>query len=599
MLRPSPVAWRRVARLVGLVLILAGPVSASAMGAPASTGGDPDVPLVQTAQDVPPEESTARRQGSASPLPAIEPAPPPGSPSPGAELPPLPAAAPAHAPLGAPAHFILRAVRLDGNTRLDQPSIDAIVGPYLSKTVSLADLEEIRRQLTSLYIQKGYINSGVLIPDQNVSDGIVMMSAVEGRVTDVNVAGTDHFNPDYFRSRLLNALQTPFNVKDVESEQQILLQDPLIRRLNIELQPGLTPGEAQLNADVLEGQRFGLTASIADDQSPTVGEVRGQLQGSAANLLGYGDILMAQYGRSQGLNDGAASYSLPLAADDTRLNLHYDRNGTLVIDQAVSPLDITSQSQSFGIGLSRPFYRTPEASLTLGVNAERRTAETYLLGLPFSFTPGSENGKTDITVLRLYQDWLSRNADYALELRSTFSVGVNLFGTTITPVEPTSKFTTWLGQGQYVRRVYRDWDAVVRSTLQLSNRPLFPLEQFPLGGIDTVRGYREYLTETDDAFFASGELRIPIGKLPLPYISKGDDAGTVQFVPFYDYGRGWDIDRPTPYPPDISSIGAGFRWLLGAGITAELYYGKALRHVDAGTSLQDRGIHFRLTTALY
>jgi hemolysin activation/secretion protein len=104
---------------------------------------------------------------------------------------------------------------------------------------------------------------------------------------------------------------------------------------------------------------------------------------------------------------------------------------------------------------------------------------------------------------------------------------------------------------------------------------------------------------TDDAFFASGELRIPIGKLPLPYISQGDEAGTVQFVPFYDYGRGWNVDRPTPYPPDISGIGAGFRWFPGAGITAELYYAKALRHVSLGTSLEDRGIYFRLTTSLY
>ena len=37
----------------------------------------------------------------------------------------------------------------------------------------------------------------------------------------------------------------------------------------------------------------------------------------------------------------------------------------------------------------------------------------------------------------------------------------------------------------------------------------------------------------------------------------------------------------------------------GSGVLLELYYGKALRHVPVGTSLQDRGIHFRLTTALY
>jgi hemolysin activation/secretion protein len=104
---------------------------------------------------------------------------------------------------------------------------------------------------------------------------------------------------------------------------------------------------------------------------------------------------------------------------------------------------------------------------------------------------------------------------------------------------------------------------------------------------------------TDDAFFASGELRIPIEKLRLPYLADSDDAGTVQLVPFYDFGRGWNVNRPTPQPTQISSVGAGFRWLLGSGMSAEFYYGKALRHVRIGNSLQDHGISFRITAAFF
>jgi hemolysin activation/secretion protein len=107
------------------------------------------------------------------------------------------------------------------------------------------------------------------------------------------------------------------------------------------------------------------------------------------------------------------------------------------------------------------------------------------------------------------------------------------------------------------------------------------------------------VTDTDDVVFASSEMRIPIGKLKVPYLSRGEDDGAVQFVPFFDYGRGWNVGRPTPYPPDIAGTGAGFRWMPGGGITAELYYAKPLRKVSLGTSLEDRGIYFRLTTQLY
>lgn len=536
-----------------------------------------------------------RGGGAAAALPQIEPKPPP-TPSITA---PAPAAPQGAQPLSSAPVFVLRKITLEGNTALDATAIDAVSARYIGKPVSIADLEEIRRQLTLLYIDHGYINSGVTIPDQIVENGVLVLHATEGRVSGIEVSGAKNFAPDYFRARLERGLSVPFNVADMEQEQQILLQDPLVRRLNIELLPGLVPGEATAHADVLEASPYAAVMQIANNQSPTVGEIRGQMQGTAANILGFGDILSAQYGRSQGINDGAIGYSLPLASDDTRINLHYDINGTLVVAPTLSPLHVTSNYTSLALGVSRPFYRTAEQNLTLGVSLEQRRAQTFLLNMPFSFTAGSSNGATNVTALRFTQDYLDRDAEHALALRSTLSFGLPILGATVTSMEPTGKFLSWLGQAQYVRRVYRDWDAVIRSDLQLSNHPLFPIEQFALGGIDTVRGYRQFLTVTDDAFFASAELRIPVGTLRLPYLADTAEAGTVQIVPFYDFGEGWNVARPTPAPSDISGVGAGVRWLVGSGVTAEVYYGKALRHVSAGTALEDRGLYFRLTAKVY
>jgi hemolysin activation/secretion protein len=538
-----------------------------------------------------------RRGGAAAELPQIEPKEPP-QPSITA---PAPAAPQGSLPLSSAPVFVMRRITLEGNTAIDQASIDAAAAAYIGKKVSIADLEELRRQLTLLYINRGYINSGVTIPDQNVENGIVVFRAVEGRVTEIEVSGAKDFKPDYFRARLERGLTVPFNVADMEEEQQILLQDPLVRRLNIELLPGLVPGEARAHADVLEASPYAAVMQIANNQSPTVGEIRGQMQGTAANILGFGDILSAQYGRSQGINDGAIGYSAPILSDDTRISLHYDINGTLVVFPAptLAALHITSNYTSLALGVSRPFYRTAEQNLTLAASLEQRKAQTFLLNMPFSFTAGSSNGTTNVTALRLTQDYLDRDAEHAFALRSTLSFGLPVLGATVTTMAPSGKFFSWLGQAQYVRRVYRDWDAVIRSDLQLSNHPLFPIEQFALGGIDTVRGYRQFLTVTDDAFFASAELRIPVGTLRLPYLADTADAGTVQIVPFYDFGTGWNVDRATPAPLDISGVGAGVRWLIGSGVTAEVYYGKALRHVSVGTALEDRGLYFRLTAKVY
>ena len=552
--------------------------------------------LAQSVAPVRTDQLDLRRgTGGAPELREIEPKPPP-QPSITA---PVPAPEQAGAPLSTAPIFVLRAIRIEGNSTLDERLIQDIIAPYIGKPISIGGLEDVRRQLTLLFIDRGYINSGFTIPDQHVENGVVVFRAVEGRVTEIELSGTRNFDPEYFRARLKRGLTIPFNVADMEREQQILLQDPLLRRLNIELIPGLVPGEARAHADVLEGSPYSAVMQIANNQSPTVGEIRGQLQGSVANILGFGDILSAQYGRSQGINDGAIAYSLPLASDDTRISFRYDINGTVVVTPALSALNVTSNYRSVAVGLSRPVYRTAEQNLTIGGGLERREAQTFLLNQPFSFTAGSDNGKTNVTALRLYQDFLDRDAEHALALRSTLSFGLHALGATVTSMPPTGKFFSWLGQAQYVRRIYQDWDAVIRSDLQVSNHPLFPIEQFALGGIDTVRGYRQFLTVTDNAFFGSGELRIPIATLRLPYFADTEEAGTVQIVPFYDFGTGWNVHRPTPYPPDISGVGAGLRWLIGSGITAEVYYAKALRHISVGTALEDRGIYFRLTAKVF
>lgn len=591
----------RVLGVLALLQAAAGPAAAQGTVAAAPTS-----PRAGAAQTEPPLDPLPERRGGGAPsLPEIAPAPPPppGIPArPGPSPPPAPPAPAAAAP--GETRFLLRGVRVVGATVLDAATIDRLAAPFLGRPVGLREIEEIRRQVTLLYVDRGYINSGAVIPDQTIAeDGILTVQAVEGRLTGIELTGTRHYRASWLEERLRRGVSVPFDVNALGRRQQILLQDPFLRRLNLSIEPGLAPGEARLTGEVTEARPYSLTAQIANSQSPTVGEVRGQVQGVVGNLLGVGDILALQYGRSSGLDDGAVSYSVPLAPDDTRLSLRYDVNSTLVVASELAPLDITSRYESVAIGLSRPFHRTPEQSLVLGLSLEWRRARTFLLGEPFSFVAGAEDGRTNVTALRFQQDWLDRDAERVIALRSTFSLGTDALGATVTATPPTGRFFAWLGQAQYVRRLsgdWGDWEFLARASLQLSADPLFPIEQFVLGGFSTVRGYREYLTATDNAFAGTVELRIPVARLPVPVLSTGAEDGLVQLAPFYDRGVGWNTRRRTLADADLSSVGLGLRWLIGSGTAAEIYYGQALRRVDTGgNALQDRGVHFRVVATLF
>lgn len=68
------------------------------------------------------------------------------------------------------------------------------------------------------------------------------------------------------------------------------------------------------------------------------------------------------------------------------------------------------------------------------------------------------------------------------------------------------------------------------------------LEQFTLGGLYSVRGYRQDLLLTDNGVFASAEVRLPILRVD-------SVKGVLQVAPFVDFGVGWnDVGNPIPTP---------------------------------------------------
>ena len=97
------------------------------------------------------------------------------------------------------------------------------------------------------------------------------------------------------------------------------------------------------------------------------------------------------------------------------------------------------------------------------------------------------------------------------------------------------------------------------------------------------------------------EGRIPILQIPIPKVSVGPQDGTLEFTPFFDFGRAWDKDVPNTGETKIFSAGVGLRWQIRHDIIATIYYAVPLREVPdaAEHSLQDDGIHFRVTASVF
>ena len=503
--------------------------------------------------------------------------------------------------------FMLREVRIGGNSVLDRATVARIVGPYQNRQVGPDDIEDLRYQLSLWYVRHCYISSGVVVEDVSPAQGIVRVKAIEGHLREppdiTIVPERDNvlsrwllYNPQFFQTRLAHSATPAFNLSSLREEQLRLLEQPFVSKIDLDVQPGSVPGETVVIGTVMQKPPYALNISVADDQSPTVGGTRGQIGAGIGNLLHVGDVLGVTYGRSAALNDGSISYAVPISSDDTRVTLQYNVSNSAVVSNGLAPLEITGQYANYVMALSRPFIRTSQANLTLGVSFEMRRQLSELLGEPFSFAPGSDNGRTNLTVLREFQNWSYQTSERSLALRSTFSQGFNALGATVTHSKPDGRFFDWLGQAQYGQRILGDWEVWTRASLQLSGSSLFPIEQYVLGGTGSVRGYREYLELADSAFVGSIEVRLPVFIGETSFL---EELERPQFVVFYDHGIGWNVRGPSPAIPSISSIGAGLRLSLPGNLTAAVYYGYGLHPAHAGSSLEDHGVHFVVTKSFF
>lgn len=182
-----------------------------------------------------------------------------------------------------------------------------------------------------------------------------------------------------------------------------------------------------------------------NNQSPSVGAIRGELQLAHLNLTGNGDSMEGIFGFTEGLNDLDLSYTLPVTRRDTSVKLQFRQSKSTVIEDMFKDLDIKSKSKAYGLTINHPLFRTAQQEFSLALAADVRHSETYLLGRPFSFSQGVEDGQSDVTVLSFSQEWIDRSQIKVVAARSSFNLGINAFGATEHESGVDGKFFSWLG----------------------------------------------------------------------------------------------------------------------------------------------------------
>jgi hemolysin activation/secretion protein len=436
--------------------------------------------------------------------PARADAPPPASPSPPTQE----------------RHVDIDAYDVDGNTKLDQDTVEAAVYPYLGPQRTRQDVDAAREALQKAYQSRGYQSVVVEIPPQTVSDGIVNLHVVEAPVGRLRVVGSRYSLPSEIKEQVPALAQG--NVPDFnEAQQQIsALNHSADREVSPVLKPGKVPGTVDVDLNVKDTLPFHASAEINNDHSANTPPQRLVATARYDNLWQLDQTISATYlaaprdvSKSQVF---AGSYLAPvlgtpwtllLSGYDSNSNVNslggasvlgngYSLNGRAIL--SLPPLDDFTQSFSFGVNFNHFLENVTvldNAACVPPPGGSCVTIEYWPVTASYSLSRATSDSTSNFT----------------------FSVTAGTRGLGSGPAQfednrayATGNFAHLNADLSHMQTLPWDFQVAVHFTAQVADQPLVPTEQFAAGGLTSVRGYLQSEAIGDDGVSESVELRSPM-----------------------------------------------------------------------------------------
>lgn len=149
-------------------------------------------------------------------------------------LPPPPPRSTRSGVLPTETRLFVRGYRFEGNHAFSDAELSRVMEPFTNRGLDSGEIEQARRAVTLHYIDRGYVNSGAVIPDQNPESGIITILIVEGVLSGIEIRGNKWLRDGYIAGRLRRWSDPPLNLKELQEGLQLLRQNPNVRQIKAE-----------------------------------------------------------------------------------------------------------------------------------------------------------------------------------------------------------------------------------------------------------------------------------------------------------------------------------------------------------------------------
>lgn len=484
---------------------------------------------------------------------------------------------------------------------LDDANFRNRIEPYLGKPITWKQIGEVVKTTILYYRRHNRPVVDVIVPEQEITGGVVQLLVIEGRIGKITVEGNNWFSDKLIREKISLKEGDVIQASTLLQEIDFINTNPF-RYVRPILSPGEKLGETNLTLQTRDRLPVRFYAGYEDTGSRLTRLGRYLVGVNFGNLWELGHEAGYQFATNSKFSDiqvHSMYYRIPfnwghklaffgsIACYDAR---HLNQDITGVSWQAsaryIMPLPVLLDGRyQHQVELGFDFKRTNNDLEFLQFKVYDGFVDTTQWVAQYSGTLLDPLGKTSFTLRGFWSPcMLSSKAQKADYEKARAGADPQYFYANLD--------------------VERIWNLpfgasfVNRLRGQLSNARLIGSEQMGFGGYNTIRGFDQREVNADQGIILSLELRSPEITL-FKFAGKDDLANKVQFLTFWDYGNACNrSDWEGEYKSNnLQSVGVGMRYHLNNYLSFRMDYGWRISNPH-DTDFNDSGrFHFGLLAA--
>ncbi|HEX7342329.1 MAG TPA: ShlB/FhaC/HecB family hemolysin secretion/activation protein [Rhodanobacteraceae bacterium] len=375
--------------------------------------------------------------------------------------------------------------------------------------LSFAQLQSVADAITHRYRKAGFIVATAYLPVQTVAaDGIIRIDVLEGTIGRIIVKGTKHYRPWVISASAQKLRGKALRKRDVETA---LLYDRDLPGVSVSstFQPGEKTGQTDLIMLAREAKHpFAVTLGASNYGTPATGRYRTEAQVDWLDPTGLGDQLSVgvNYALDPHQNTyGSLAYTLPFVkVPGLAMSVGASRSQLQLNNGTFSALHIKGPTSRYFGGLGWKFVNRRDLSMRIGLKYVHEQSSLKATTLPLS------DERFNVAQVGFSMKHADRRFHGIGMLSARWRHSLNDESRMPDLVSPNHARRFDVFQLDYTRVQFlsRDQQLYFKFAGQYSRDALVPMEQFSIGGPDSVRAYPIAEDLADRGFYSALEYHV-------------------------------------------------------------------------------------------